>query len=385
MNTISRRELDSLIAPHDGPCVSIFLPTARTGAETQQQHIRLRNLLREASERLSGRGLRSLEIKKMIEPAQQLVADGLSWQHQEDGLSLFLAAGFFRSFQLPVGVKEWLGVANRFHIKPLIPLLSSGTQFYVLALSQKAVRMLRGDHFSIGQVDIKDVPKSLAELLKYENPEKQLPLRTRPAQIKGTKTSAFHGHGSGPDDVLHKKEILRFFQQVDKGLRDYLREERVPLVLAGVEYLLPIYRECNTYPHLMSKGIAGNADDLPAEELHRRAWSILQPFFQKEQETARMQYERFAGSERASNMLKEVLPAACNGRVESLFVALDEQQWGTFDSQSGDIAFHAKSEPGNEDLLNLAAIQTITRNGTVFVVEREKVPDKGILAAVYRY
>ncbi len=385
MNTISRQELDSLISKNEGPCVSIFLPTARTGAETLQPHIRLRNLLREASERLAGSGLRSLDIKKMIEPAQGLVADSLFWKHQEDGLAQFLAVGFFRSFKLPVGVKEVLVVANRFHIKPLLPLLSSDTRFYVLGLSQKEVKLFRGDHFDIEQVKIKDVPQSLAEVLKYENPEKQLPVRNRPAQIKGTKTSTFHGHGSGPDDVIHKKEILRFFQRVNKGLHDYLREERIPLVIAGMEYLLPIYRECNTYPHLTKKGIAGNADVLPPEVLHARAWSILQPYFQKEQEAARMQYERFAGSERASNLLQEVLPAACKGRVESLFVALDEQQWGTFDSQIGRITLQAKSEFGNEDLLNLAAIQTITRNGVVFAVEREHVPDKGLLAAVYRY
>jgi hypothetical protein len=29
-------------------------------------------------------------------------------------------------------------------------------------------------------------------------------------------------------------------------------------VLAGVEYLLPIYREANTYPHLLAEGIHGN-------------------------------------------------------------------------------------------------------------------------------
>ncbi len=385
MNTISRQELNSLMNQNEGPCVSIFIPTARTGAETQQPHIRLRNLLRHATEQLVASGLKSLDAKRILEPAQQLVAEGLFWQHQENGLVLFLSAGFFRFFQLPVGVKEGLVVANRFHIKPLMPLLDSAARFYILALSQKEVKLFRGDHFNIEQIRIKDVPQSLAEVLRYENPEKQLPVRNRPAQIKGTKTSTFHGHGSGPDDVLHKKEILRFFQQVDKGLHDYIRGERIPLVLAGVEYLLPIYRECNTYPHLIGKGIVGNADVLPAEVLHQQAWTILQPHFQKEQEAARMQYERFAGSERVSNMLQEVLPAICNGRVDSLFVALDEQQWGTFDSQSGKITLQSDSRPGNEDLLNLAAIQTITRNGVVFAVEREHVPDKGLLAAVYRY
>ena len=41
--------------------------------------------------------------------------------------------------------------------------------------------------------------------------------------------------------------------------------------------------------------------------------------------------------------------------------------------------------PGDEDLLDLAAIQTILNGGTVYVVEPEQVPGQTLLAAVFRY
>jgi hypothetical protein len=46
---------------------------------------------------------------------------------------------------------------------------------------------------------------------------------------------------------------------------------------------------------------------------------------------------------------------------------------------------HQDPEPGDEDLLDLAAIQSILNGGTVYAVEPEQVPDHAPLAAVFRY
>jgi hypothetical protein len=40
-------------------------------------------------------------------------------------------------------------VTDRFHIKPLLPLLSGDGRFYVLALSQSEVRLLQGTRYSV--------------------------------------------------------------------------------------------------------------------------------------------------------------------------------------------------------------------------------------------
>ena len=101
MNSLSQEELKTLLEKRQGVCVSLFMPTFRTGAEIQQNQIRLRNLLRTADERLLGNGLRPGEIKSLLEPAQALTGNLLFWKGQSDGLALFLAADFFRFFSLP--------------------------------------------------------------------------------------------------------------------------------------------------------------------------------------------------------------------------------------------------------------------------------------------
>ncbi|HET9226644.1 MAG TPA: hypothetical protein VFR31_08250, partial [Thermoanaerobaculia bacterium] len=101
--------------------------------------------------------------------------------------------------------------------------------------------------------------------------------------------------------------------------------------------------------------------------------------------------ERFGdltGSGRSSTDLNEVLPAAHDGRVESLFVARGVRVWGSWDGQGRKLHFQLdKDGPrnGNEDLLDLAAVQTYLNGGKVFVVDQQEVPEGKSLAAVFRY
>lgn len=387
MNTLSRDDLRTLMGKYEGLCVSIYMPTHRVGAGIQQDPIRLKNLLAEAEEHLLTRGLRTPEVKELLEPAGRLLQDGLFWQRQSDGLALFLSSEAFRSYRLPFDFDELVVVTDRFHVKPLFPLLSGG-QFYVLALSQNEVRLLQGTRYSVSEVDLEGMPESLAETLRYNDPENrfQFHTSTRTPGGKGERPAIFHGHGvASADDP--KDYISRYFHQVDEGLQDLLRDEQAPLVLAGVDYLHPIYKEANTYPYLIDEGIEGNPEELRAEELHERAWAIVQPLFLTTQEEAAARYRQLAGagSEQASNDLKEVVPAAYHGRVETLFVAVGLQQWGTFDPETKTVRVHEEAEPGDEDLLDFATVQALLNSGTVYAVEPEKVPDEAPLAALFRY
>ena len=101
-------------------------------------------------------------------------------------------------------------------------------------------------------------------------------------------------------------------------------------MLAGVDYLASIYREVNSYSNLLGEGIIGNPELLSPEELHTRAWNLIQPRFQKAWEDVISQYKQLAGTGRTSQEIAEIVPAAAQGRVEKLVVALGVQVWGSF-------------------------------------------------------
>ena len=382
MNALSQDELKTLMGKQQGLCVSIFMPTFRTGAEGQQNQIRFRNLLRKAEEKLLAGGLRSQEVKKFLEPAQALPGNVLFWRRQSDGLALFLAADLFRCFCLPEAFDELIMVSDRFHIKPLLPLLGGDKRFYILALSQKENRILEGTAHHVQKIELESVPNSLAEALQYDALEKQIRFRAGSAG-GGDRTSMVSGHGADIDDT--KDNLLKYFRLIDRGLHDLLRDERAPLVLAGVEYLFPIYREANTYPHLIEEGIGGNPKGISAEALHRAALEIVRPFFQKAEREALAQYRQSSGTGLTSADIGEIIPAAYHGRVGQLFVASGRQQWGSYHGESGAVELHQKMEPASEDLLEIAAIQTFLNGGLVFMLPIEEMPDEHDLVAVFRY
>jgi hypothetical protein len=379
MNVLTRNNLKLLMAVHKGPCVSVFMPMHRSGPETQQDPIRLKNLIREAEERLIARGLRTPEAKELLEPAERLLRDGLFRQQQSGGLAMFLSLGVFHYYLLPFVFEELVIVTDRFHIKPLLPLLSGDGRYFVLALSQNKIRLLQSTHYSVSELDVADVPENLAETLRDDDSWKDLHMHSA-LSGKGKLSTITHG-----DEVDSKENIRRYFRRIDRGLHELLRNERAPLVLAGVDYLHPIYKEVNSYPHLMDEGIAGNPERLSAGELHELTWTIVKPYFQKAQQEAVNRYKEFASSGQASNRIIKIIPAAYHGRIELLFGIPDLQQWGTFDPGTDEIHLHKKEKTGDEDLLEFAAIQTLLNGGTVYMVGAEKMPDTDPLAAVFRY
>jgi hypothetical protein len=92
-----------------------------------------------------------------------------------------------------------------------------------------------------------------------------------------------------------------------------------------------------------------------------------------------------ASQGKSSNRLAEVLLAAVDGRIETLFLANGVRQWGTFDAEKRVIELHDAAHPNNEDLLDLAAVQTYLNGGTVYVVKPGEVPGGDVSAAVLRY
>ena len=386
MSFLSIEELKELVEQPQGLCVSIYMPTVQLSSETQQNSIRFKNLLRQAEAELEKYELHPTDPSQFLQPASELDEDEF-WQQQNAGLALFISEGFFRFYRVPIDLIELVVVNDRLHLKPLIPLLSGDDRFYVLTLGQRDVRLLEGNRYGMTrEVEIEGLPKSMDEALQYDEETSKDEQRRQGA---GAGRSAlqgggsYHGHGGGRENV--KEELLRYFYLVDKSLHDFFRNRRSPLVLAGVNYLLPIYREANTYNFIVEEGIQHNTKEQTAQELHAEAWAIVEPQFKADQEKAIDYYHESIAAGKGSNDLNEVIQGAFYGRVEQLFVPIGVQRWGHFDPDSMELEIHNEARPGDEDLLNAAAIQTIFHGGTVYAVEPEKVPDNTPIAAVFRY
>jgi len=382
MDLLPMEELQELMMLDGSPRVSIYLPTHRTGAEVQQNPVRLKNLLKEAKDQLLEKGLRVPDAEELLQGAERLLPNRDFWQHQSDGLALYIAPDTFRYYRLPLKFNEMVVVSNRFHMKPVLPLFTDDGNFYLLAISLGSVRLFKGTRDNIRQVQVDDLPEDMAEALRYDDPERRLQHQTL-SHANGGSPAIFHGHGVAEDD--EKANILRYFQIVDQALRSELSQENAPLVLASVEYLQPIYKQANDYPHLIEEGIRGNPEETDLEELHHKAWKIVGPHFQQAKDEAVSKFRNLSDTEKSSQEMEQVVPAAFYGRVDTLFVPLKTQRWGKFDIETNKIEFHSEPREDSDDLLDLASVQTLANGGQVYAFEPNEMPVEADLAAILRY
>jgi hypothetical protein len=161
MDILTLDELRELATPQDGWCVSIFMPAIEKGHQVRQNPIRYKNLLDQARDELARAGVEEEEINQLFSSAEGLLRDETFWLAQENSLAVLFSNDFYRYFQLPEPVDEQVIVNHRFYLKPMLPLLYSNEEFYVLAISQKHVRLLRATEFEVEEVDVPGLPKNM--------------------------------------------------------------------------------------------------------------------------------------------------------------------------------------------------------------------------------
>ena len=377
---LSRSQFEQLSQSASDYSVSMYLPTHEAGPEVQQDPIRLKNLLGEAESKLMQAGLSKHEVGPTLESAYGLLEDEPFWRHQGRGLVLFITPQNTRVYRLPVEVESLVVVTDRFYLKPLLPLFFDNRYFYILALSQNQVRFFQATRYGISEVSLNDVPTSLEEALKYDEPEKQLQYHS--GGREGSPPT-YHGQGVGTSD--DKEGIRRFLAKVSEGLQPYLNGEDAPLVLASVDYLQHIYQEVCSYPHLLKQGVDGNPDVVKPDDLQEAAWGKVAALIEASHQKAIAQYHNMKGTGKASDQIEQLFKAACRGQVDTFFTAANAHRWGQLKNQFGEVDFHDQPQPGDCDLLDMAAVQTFLQGGTVYVLNDDQMPTEGPAAAVYRY
>lgn len=389
MENLTLNQIKGLAQQTQSPSISIYLPTHRTGQDTQQDPIRFKNLLREAELSLLDRGMGPRDVSALLQSAQALLEEAHFWQHQRDGLAVFIAPDDFHFYHLPFRVEELLIIARSYYVKPVLPLFTNNGHYYILAISQDEVRLFEGTRHTVGQIDLPDgTPESLDEALQFDGPEKQLQFHsgTSPSTAQGgIRSGMFHGHGGREEE--QKERIERYLNLVDAGLKEIFREQQAPLVLAGVDYLLPIYHKISEYVNIMEEGITGSPEHLRPEELQEQAWPIVEPYFRQEMEKVIGQYLQLAVTAKATDNIEEIVAAAFSGRVDNLLLAVNAQIWGTFDPEIGKV-IHCQTEQSPEDdlaLLDFSAMQTLQKGGSVYMLSQEEIPTNSSVAAVLRY
>lgn len=385
---LSRRlnkELFAELANHkDNPCISLYLPTHQAGVEVNElvDQVAFKQSLSEIRDSMRAKGHNDASIEKLLEPGRELIADEKFWRNLTKGLAVFICNDRFRYMKLPFEPEKQILVNSSFLVSPLLPLMTTKEYFYLLVISKKQAKLFKADTFGMEYVDVPNLPQGMEEGLGYD---KEVATTFRTGGRGGTGGANFHGAGGGNNND-DKAELAMYLETVDDVIwKEVLHNENVPLLLAGVEYLIPIYRSVSDYKHVYEDALTGSheRDDMMA--LYELAMEKMVPYFEQRTHKALELYGNQSATSLTTSVQDDIIPAAHYGQVSHLFVQKGAHIWGTFDEMNNELRIHQSEEEGDEDLLDTAVSKTLLTGGDVYVLDKEMMPAESMVAALLRY
>lgn len=368
-------------------CISIYLGSHASGVEVNEHFdpINFKNQLQEVTRRLTDKGHDQAYIERLLEPGFELVRNNDFWTELSPGLAVFIADGFFKYIKMPVVPTEELVIEGSFFVTPLIPIMASSEYFYLLVISKQCAKLFKADAWGMQIVPL-ELPQSIEEVKRISGLDATT-FRSGSSGSRGpvySQEGSYHGTGGGNPDG--KDNMLVYFEAVDDILWEkVLNKENAPLVLAGVEYVLPIYRSACDYHNIWPEVLTGNRDSQETTSLYEEAKQLMKPYFDQRVNKALELYMNNSANGKTSSIAADIIPATYYSQVSHLFVCKGEHIWGTFDEMANELIFHDAPDEGGEDLLDNAVEKTLANGGEVFLLDREKMPAETQLAAIMRF
>ncbi|MHC2992236.1 hypothetical protein OB13_11795 [Pontibacter sp. HJ8] len=395
MALINKRDIEKLLNVQNNTqnalCISIYIPTHRAGHETLngQDHILFKNKIREARTLLGRHDVPEAEIDAYLKPAEELLNDTNFWRHQAEGLAMFITKGFSSHFTLPSTMPDVVYVLDQFYFTPVLPILSQNGRFFILSLNREKVGFFEATIDKIRPIDISSfVPDSMNKALKFDVKGNDQDFTNSTTTVNGS--NIVHGAGSTKGDEEHER-VREFMLEIDNSLQKILHNEEEPLVLAGVDHYCGIYRNISKYKNILPQNINLNESvaGMNPNAIHEKALELVKPLMQQSHSDSLSRYENVAGTGVTSEDIATVAAEAVHGRIDTLFIAPSQPVWGTYDSKNATAVVHEDYQRGDDDLINLAAIKTLSQGGKVFVSSYNGLSEvsdgSGNVKALFRY
>ncbi len=358
--------------PHLTALVSLTTPS--------EIEVRIKNAIRGLQRKAAERAIDPDASAGLIAPIRDLATavqtEGV-WAH---ALILFRSPSLFRYCWLHGPFQDMQAAGEWFQVRPLLQTLAHETRFYLLALSQHHVRLLLCTQHRAEPADTgTNIPRNLQDWMNNRQPDHLLATRS----FAGRSIGGMKGvvSGTGTERERTEEYLAHFFKEVDKSVTARLRGETRPLVLAGVDREIAIYRRVNSYRPTIEKAVLGSPDASPDRALHERAMEVVMGTFTEPLRKAMSDIREAAGTPRCSTDPRTIVQAAFQGRVRDLLIAANSEYWGVWKEDVQDV------DTGNprEELLNAAALQTVSHGGRAFVVNEPDMPVNGSAAALFHY
>lgn len=380
MNQLSSKRIEMIVNKvTSGQALTIYMPTHQipTRQHMDEDQIRFKNMMQKALKLIDKSGNKYFHafLDKKFKDA---MSNNLFWEQCTKSMLITARLGMFEVTHLPVDCDEYIALDDYFHLGPVYGLLYDMQDFHILHMAQKNPKLYKANNYNADELDIGLPVDSHTALQIDEEHQKSV-------QHHSGRNTQFHGHGGGKDSG--DWEERQYMRIIDKLVAVNI-DTSLPVVLAGTEHELGLYKSLSNLPNICDATISLNADRLDINILHEKAFGVIQ----SEIIDARREYainafrQTYAKSPRKTVLDAEALQqVSSEGRADTVLLAVWKRTTDTVRDNKNQVRKLVMPNSMNNKSVDAALEKAWKQGADIINVLASQLPKRSLLAANLRY
>ena len=273
--------------------ITVILKTHRTFPDNNQDAILLKNLIKDAENRLLAENS-SREVQELIDKLNTL-ANSIDHRQNQESLILFVSNDVVDFVRLPIPVESRVVVDNTFATRDLIRGLHARAGYYVLVLSKDEARLIEASNDKVVQEFGDDFP-----------------FKNEFSQVSKSELS---------DAGRLRNLSAEFFNRVDKAVNQIRKDNPMPVLVASDQQNYHEYMKIADEPKtILDFFLNGNKQTEKDFNIVSEAWNIVKEDVTKRNNERKADLQKAVSANKFLSDTNEIYQAIKQGKVQTLFV-----------------------------------------------------------------
>lgn len=356
-----KETLHRIASEKNNPCLTISLNTHRTHPDCLQDEIKLKNLAKEAEERVVNEfGKRP--AGDLLDKLQATVKE-YNYNHSLDSLHLFISNDTCEVVKsLWPTEQEGVHLSETFAVRPLIKAFNRAEEFLVMVLTQHDVHLYHAynDHI---QHEIRNADFPFSENRHYITfPDKRT------------------------DSKAMDDQVREYYNTVDKALQKVVQETGLHAVVFTNDDNFSKLMSVSDKPSAYYGHSAIDTHHTNNTQLGLAAWDVVKAMQHERRNAAIEEMKSSISAGKVLTDLQEIYLAAREGRGELLIVHESFQQAVLFESDNQFVLIDDVTIPNAvDDITSQIAWEVNLKKGRVVFTDQDSIKEIGHIALKTRY
>lgn len=358
---ILKEKLQKLATETNSPCVSISMNTHRTHPDNETDKILLKNLLKEAEERVV-KEFEQRDVASLLHKIKNLDQE-VDVNYNLDSLHIFLSNDTKEIIKSSWVTKhEGVQISDKFDISSILKANNRSESYLCMVLSQGGVNLYEAVNDSIiREIKNEDFPFS--------------------------ESNYYNAHSERSSDSKYLDNLVKeFLNNVDKALVKVFNETNLSCVVICTEDNYSKLQQVANKPEIYLGYENIDYNNVAKHHVVKQAWDLVKEKLKFTRTEAIHNMKEAVGQGLVLTDLQEIYQAAIDGNGDILIVHEDFSQPVMMkDERTFDLIADSTAEGAIDDITSNIAWEVLAKNGKVHFTSQDEIGDLGKIVLKTRY